>query len=120
MEYYQFRPLSQAVSDKEPSWGTKVARVKAMLRQVPLSEDQISLALQGDMPAQHFEFIHWQNRQSILEHADFVREEIKDNLESGAIMRWNDLPESITGGRPPKVISPMSVAVRAISGKKRL
>lgn len=95
-------------------------RHKDMLAEIAkmdgVSEQEASRVLQGDTPPRR----HFRNRPSMLAHFDWVVEAVKDMLRCGAARIWGKLPERVTRGEAPWIVSPLSVAIREKDGKKRL
>lgn len=75
----------------------KKKRVLAMLRKV-VPKDELSKFLSGRLPHQ----IEFPNHKSAEENADFVWEQVSNNVTSGAV-------ESYPKGKKPKVVNPLGV-----------
>lgn len=100
-------PVDSLSQQKHPRYAKKVELVRALLTKT-VGAEQVASKLQGSEP-QH---VHFQNRASVSIHAEFVDDNIKELLRTGAIRPW--LREE-----PITVSSGLGVALDRI-GKKRL
>ena len=112
----KFWDISRGFDEGHPSFTRKFKCIFRDLIDMGYSDLQASKVLSGTEP----KMMHFKNRPSIREHIKWVTDAVVDLLQQQGARIWDELPYSITGGEPPWVISPLSVAIREKDGKKRL
>ena len=101
---------SAASQQLHPKWAQRMQTMRKLLSRF-YSEHTVEQLLTSDSPGR----VRLPNLSSCDAHEDFVTSEIHALLESGRIQEW-----WWPNGQPPICVLPLGVAVRAITGKRRL
>ena len=113
----QFWDIARGFDEGHRQFGRRFRAIKRELAAMPgVGEAGAEAILKGNCPPRQ----HFKNRPSMEAHHSYVVETVVDLLRCGAARIWAELPEGITKGLPPEVISPLSVAIREKDGKRRL
>lgn len=113
----QFWDIARGFDEGHRQFGKRFRAIRRELAAMPgIGEAKADAILKGKCPPRQ----HFKNRPSMEAHHGYVVETVVDLLRCGAARIWAEVPEHITKGLPPEVISPLSVAIREKDGKKRL
>ena len=114
---YEFWDISSGFEKGSPRFPEKHKLILHELQsRMGMTVEEATATLRGNRPPP----MHWPNRVSVERYAVFTANTLVELIKCGGGARWDSLPNRITKGKPPKVTSGISVALRERDGKLRL